>query len=239
MESTKQRDPRVTHDGGRWWYTDLDIRRSVERCRHYHQRSTEAGLWCGLELMRAKIVLKRKGNGDSPSDDGQRGEPVVGAFLKAIGISPATASRRETLAKQFLVWADIADTGRYEMPEMRHLVAAMDLLASECFNMKRFADHLASQVDRRDPLANEPAGRDPLVGGKTVFGHSLKSVFKLIGVIDHQINGTNRCLRWTPDERREAEDTLVILRNQFDRLINDLASTRTWEGARKRILGHR
>lgn len=221
MELTNQPEITAVQDGDRWWYKDVDIGRSVERCRRYHQRSTEANLWCGLELMRVKIILKRKSEGGSSSDAGRRRDPV-GAFLKVIGISPATASRRETLVKTFLVWADITATGPYEKPEMRDVVAAMDLLASKCFNMKHFGNYLASQIGPQEYLRNGSNERHPQIGGKTVFGCSLKPVFKLIRLADCQINETGQCLRWTSEQRREAEDTLILMRDQFARLITDL-----------------
>ena len=235
MVVREDREAPLAHGDGTWWYADFDIRRSVERCRLYQKRSTEASLWCGLELMRAKIILKRKSEGSPVSDAGHRRDPV-GAFLKAVGISRATASRRESLAKQFMAWADIADIGRYEMPEMRHVVAAMDLLASECFSVQHFTDYLARHIDPQEYLVSESGGDFLSSGGKSVFGRSLKPVFTLIRAMDHQINETDQSLRWTTEQRQEARDTLVILRDQFSRLVADLEAARTWEGARKRVL---
>ena len=221
MVLTERREFPAVQDGDRWWYTDFDLGRSVERCRHYHLRSTEANLWCGLELMRAKIHLKHKDEDTSPVGAGRRRDPV-GAFLKAIGISPATASRREALAKRFLSWADIPEAGPYQKPEMQDVVAAMDLLASKSFILKDFTSYMACQVDPKEYLPEELGGHYPLVGGKTVFGCSLKPVFKVIRVMDYQINQTDRCLRWTSEQRHEAQDTLTLMRDQFARLITDL-----------------
>jgi len=75
----------------------------------------------------------------------------------------------------------------------------------------------------------------PQAGGKTVFGCSLTPVFKFIRKVDDHICQTAPCRRWTPEQYQEAEDTLTLMRDQFNRLINDLDTARSQEVRRTRV----
>ena len=69
---------------------------------------------------------------------------------------------------------------------------------------------------------------------ETVFGCSLKPAFKVIRAMDYQIIQTSLCRRWTPQQHQEALDTLTLMREQFDRLINDLDAVQGRKNKRRR-----
>ncbi len=103
---------------------------SIQRVRDVEGSTLATKVLCGMELWRAKLNL---------------GHSAWYPYLMKCGISPPTASRRKTLAVEFLLWAGIIREG-VEIGE-DYVIQGLNLIIEKPFNLNDFTNYKLAKHD--------------------------------------------------------------------------------------------
>jgi hypothetical protein len=193
----------VENKDEKYWETGFVADQSIQRVKHVEGKALGAKVLCGLELWRAKLNL---------------GHSTWYPYLIKCGISPPTASRRKTIAVEFLLWAHILEEG--SEIGLDHIIQGLALIDAKPFNLNDFAHHILAQHDDAFlgtflPSQGGPVTRRSLTEKR--LGFDSGRVFNGLKSI------RNRYGKWSGASRLQVKETLQVLRQYIDVVISELS----------------
>ena len=191
----------INTNGDKYWVKEFSAVDSIEHVKLFERQKLDAKIKCGLELLRAKLIIGYAG---------------WYKYLFRCGMSPPTASRRKSLAVLFLKWCGILKPG--DIISETHIIQGLELAFSKSFKMNDFQKHLfeLNYDDIVDSL-QEATGGTPSKHSLTWFlGFDFKKVLKSLNTIEKTQH------EWADHERSEVINALELVVHNVQQVITDL-----------------